>query len=125
MNYRQARERMGPGGEATGLWDWTTMRDKKVWPDGACREQACVHQTAEAAEHHEWSRRTAIVVRTTDRDSLLRCRVCKDWTHGRLSLPLGEHPPERAPCCAVHEDGVSVWRKLYPFAPGMQEIASW
>ncbi len=51
MNYDGPRQ-IERDGKPTGIWHYTRMRDKAVWPIGYCRENCDGHPSADEACAH-------------------------------------------------------------------------
>lgn len=49
MNYYEARQR-NDGDQPLGIWHFTRMNDKQIWPDGC--DESCTHSTPEEACQH-------------------------------------------------------------------------
>lgn len=74
MNYAEARQR------TTGLWDWTTMRDKTVHRSLPCTED-CTHRTEKEACRHFYEYCLAQVKEHEYIDEQHRCMICGEWTN--------------------------------------------
>jgi hypothetical protein len=117
VNYHQARQR-----KDSGLWDWTTMRDKAIWASGPCREHSCIHKTREEAERHFYEDQLDRLKEISILHQQLRCEAseCSAWTSKGLEARL----LRAVLLCEAHRDREH-FAAVRPFVPGVQIIASW
>lgn len=124
MNYEAARQR-----ESNGRWNWTNMRDGRIWTLLPCGYGAlgttCDHETKEQAERHHYDHELAGVrfeQLDPDRRLIHRCDVesCRELETQHAVWPDGYTFDS---VCDAHANSETV-AGLHPFEPGIEVIHS-